>query len=46
MKHMQCAIWTVLLSCFMATTYAQESTEVIFYKSHEPKKQNAPICHV
>ncbi|MBC71126.1 MAG: reactive intermediate/imine deaminase, partial [Muricauda sp.] len=27
----------------MATTYAQESTEVIFYKSHEPKKQNAPF---
>lgn len=46
MKPMRCAIWTVLLSCFMATTYAQESTEVIFYKSHEPKKQNAPFSDV
>jgi 2-iminobutanoate/2-iminopropanoate deaminase len=26
----------------MATTYAQESADIIFYKSHEPKKQNAP----
>ena len=42
MKPIQCTICVLLLSGFMATTYAQESTDIIFYKSHEPKKQNAP----
>nr|WP_321411026.1 Rid family detoxifying hydrolase [uncultured Allomuricauda sp.] len=42
MKPIQCTIRVLLLIGFMATTYAQESTDIIFYKSHEPKKQNAP----
>ncbi|MBW8243396.1 Rid family detoxifying hydrolase [Muricauda oceani] len=42
MKPFQCTIWAILLIGLVTTTYAQESTELIFHKSHEPKKQNAP----
>ena len=42
MKPFQRTIWAILLIGLVTTTYAQESTELIFHKSHEPKKQNAP----
>ncbi|MDF0706709.1 Rid family detoxifying hydrolase [Flagellimonas okinawensis] len=32
----------ILMCGTITTTYAQESTEIIFHKSHEPKKQGAP----
>ncbi|NDV43641.1 Rid family detoxifying hydrolase [Flagellimonas sediminis] len=43
MKPFHYAVLSLLMSGVMATTYAQESTEIIFHKSHEPKKQNAPF---
>ena len=43
MKPFHYALLWILMSGFMATTYAQESSEIIFHKSHEPKKQNAPF---
>lgn len=46
MKPFHFALLSILMSGVMATSYAQESTEIIFYKSHEPKKQNAPFSDV
>ncbi|MCK0160581.1 Rid family detoxifying hydrolase [Allomuricauda sp. F6463D] len=43
MKPFQYAILAILLSGFAATSYGQESTELIFHNSHEVKKQNAPF---
>ncbi|WP_228235041.1 Rid family detoxifying hydrolase [Allomuricauda sp. M10] len=43
MKPFHYAVLSLLMSGVMATTYAQESTGIIFHKSHEPKKQNAPF---
>ncbi|MBR9855667.1 MAG: RidA family protein [Algicola sp.] len=43
MKPFQYTILAILLSGFVATTYAQETTELIFHKSHESKKQNSPF---
>ncbi len=43
MKPFHYVLLWILMSGFMATTYAQESSEIIFHKSHEPKKQNAPF---
>lgn len=42
MKPFHYALLWLLMSGVMATTYAQENTEIIFHKSHEPKKQKAP----
>ncbi|MAU16438.1 MAG: reactive intermediate/imine deaminase [Muricauda sp.] len=42
MKPFQYAILLLCLAGFAPTACAQESTELIFHKSHEPKKQNAP----
>jgi len=46
MKPFQYTILAILLSGFVATTYAQETTELIFHNSHEPKKQKAPFSDV
>lgn len=42
MKPFHYALLWLLMSGVIATTYAQENTDIIFHKSHEPKKQNAP----
>jgi len=46
MKPFHYAVLSILMSGVMATSYAQESTAIIFHKSHEPKKQNAPFSDV
>ncbi|MEC3965338.1 Rid family detoxifying hydrolase [Flagellimonas halotolerans] len=46
MKPFHYAILSILISGAMATSYAQETTEIIFHKSHEPKKQSAPFSDV
>ena len=43
MKPFHFALLSILMCGIMATSYAQESTEIIFHKSHEPKKQSAPF---
>lgn len=43
MKPFHYAMLSILICGVMATTYAQESTEIKFHKSHEPKKLNAPF---
>ncbi len=46
MKPFHYALLSILMIGVMATSYAQESTDIIFHKSHEPKKQNAPFSDV
>lgn len=46
MKPFHYTLLSFLLCAIMTTTYAQESTELIFHKSHEPKKQQAPFSDV
>lgn len=46
MKPFQHAILAIFISGIVATSYAQENTEPIFHKSHEPKKQDAPFSDV
>lgn len=46
MKPFHYALLSILICGVMATTYAQEDTQLIFHKSHEPKKQNAPFSDV
>ena len=46
MKPFHFALLSILMCGIMATSYAQESTEIIFHKSHEPKKQSAPFSDV
>jgi len=43
MKPFHYALLAVLMIGTMGVCRAQESTEIIFHKSHEPKKQNAPF---
>ncbi|WP_127138730.1 Rid family detoxifying hydrolase [Flagellimonas oceanensis] len=42
MKPFQYVLFFILMIGTMTTSQAQESTDVIFHKSHEPKKQSAP----
>ncbi|MDF0717083.1 Rid family detoxifying hydrolase [Muricauda sp. 334s03] len=42
MKPFRYALFFIMMIGAMTTSYAQESTDVIFHKSHEPKKQSAP----
>lgn len=46
MKPFRYALFFILMIGTIATSYAQESTDVIFHKSHEPKKQSAPFSDV
>lgn len=46
MKTFQYALLAILTGGFMASVHAQENTELIFHKSHEPKKQDAPFSDV
>lgn len=46
MKPFQHILLVVLGSGLFATAHAQENTEIIFHKSHEPKKQDAPFSDV
>ena len=46
MKLVQCFFLSVLMLGIFATSYAQETTEIIFHESHEVKKQNAPFSDV
>jgi 2-iminobutanoate/2-iminopropanoate deaminase len=46
MKPFHYALLSIFMSGIMATTYAQESTDIIFHKSHEPAKQNAPYSDI
>lgn len=39
MKPFHYALLFILMSGAMATSYAQETTEIIFHKSHEPKNK-------
>ena len=43
MKPFHYALLAILMSGAMSTCHAQKNTEIIFHKSHEPKKQNAPF---
>ena len=42
MKPFHYVLFFILMIGTMTTSQAQESTDVIFHKSHEPKKQSAP----
>ena len=42
MKPFRYTLFLILIFGSLSTSYAQESSELIFHKSHEPKKQNAP----
>lgn len=42
MKPFHYALFFILMIGTMTTSYAQKSTDIIFHKSHEPKKQSAP----
>ncbi|MDC6386049.1 RidA family protein [Flagellimonas taeanensis] len=46
MKPFQYTLLAILISGIMATSHAQENTELIFHQSHEPKKQDAPFSDV
>jgi len=42
MKPFRYALFFISMVGAMTTSFAQESTGVVFHKSHEPKKQSAP----
>ncbi|MBS9461800.1 Rid family detoxifying hydrolase [Flagellimonas sp. 389] len=46
MKLVQRFFLSVLMLGIFATSYAQETTEIVFHKSHEVKKQKAPFSDV